>query len=162
MPNPNPNAYGGRGTILQYSLTGTAPWTELDQIRQFEPAGDGSKQIFVDQTNLQTSGNFTQPTPVQVDAGEIEVAGVYSGSAEQLALGQYHGTMALVYWQAKLVDGTYWSFAAYVSAFKAFSVKVNKANLWTAKLRLTGGMESPLSAFQPGAFDPAAFQVVLI
>lgn len=158
----NPKGYIGRGTALQYSPTGQAPWTALDQIQEFEPSGGGSKQIMVDQTNLQTSGNFTQPKAVQVDAGEIDVAGVYSGSLAQLTLGQYHGTMVPLYFQALLVDGTAWSFLAFVSEFKAFSVKVNKAVLWTAKLRLVGGMESPLSAFQPNAFDPNAFQVVLI
>jgi hypothetical protein len=117
----------------------------------------------VDQTNLQTSGNFTTPMAVQIDAGEIDFAGVLNDNdPTYLALGQYHGSMTLLYWQVQLVDGTVFTFAAYISEFKPFSVKFNKANGWSGKLRLVGGMESPLSAFQPNAFDPNAFQVVVI
>lgn len=151
--------YTGRGTVLSYSLDGQT-WVALPQLQQFEPSG--SKQTMVDQTNLQTQGNFTQPQAVQVDAGEVSFSGVYGGQIQQLLLGQYHGSMTLLYWQAQLVDGTFYTFQAFVSEFKPYSVKWNKTYGFSGKLRIVGGMESPLSAFQPNAFDPNAFQVVLI
>ena len=49
-----------------------------------------------------------------------------------------------------------------MSEFKPYSVKWNKTYGFSGKSRIVGGMESPLSAFQPNAFDPNAFQVVLI
>jgi hypothetical protein len=156
---PNPVGYNGRGTILQYSVDGQT-WVLVPQIQQFEPAG--SKQTMVDQTNLSTPGNFTQPQAVQVDSGEIEFSGIYAPLSGQLLLGQYHGALTLLFWQAQLTDGSYYTFQAYVSEFKPFGVKVNKLNTWSGKLRLVGGMESPLSAFEPAAFDPHAFQVVEI
>jgi len=53
-------------------------------------------------------------------------------------------------------------FRAYVSEFQAFAVKVMKLYTWSGKLRLAGGMESPLGAFDPNVFDPAVFQTGLI
>jgi len=150
-----PIAYNGRGTVLSYSLDSTT-WIAVPQIQQFEPTG--AKQTFVDQTNLSTPGNFTQPLPVQVDAGEVTLSGIYSGALAQLNLGLYNGTMAPLYWQAQLVDGSFYTFQAFVSEFKPFSAKWNKLYTWTAKLRLVGSMQSPIGAFDLNAFDPGAFQ----
>jgi hypothetical protein len=77
-------------------------------------------------------------------------------------LGQFHGSKTLVSWQVIFLDGAVYSFQAYVSEYVAFEVEVKKAIVFSGKLRLVGGMQSPLSAFQPTAFDPNAFQVVLI
>lgn len=155
-----PIAYAGRGTKLLYSLD-NQNFTPVPQIQQFEPSG--SKQTMVDQTNLSTAGNFTTPQAVEVDAGEIDFSGILNPQDPvYLALGSFHGAMTRVYWRAQLTDGSVFSFQAYVSEFKPFSAKKDKLYTWSGKLRLVGGMESPASAFQPDAFDPAAFQVVLI
>jgi hypothetical protein len=151
----NPQGYSGRGTVLSFSLD-TTTWTPVPQIQQFEPVG--SKQVKEDQTNLSSPGNFTQPFAVQVDSGEITIAGLYSGAVAQLQLGSYHAAMTLLYWQAQLVDGSFYTFQAYVSEFKPFSAKWNKLYTWSAKLRVTGGgLQTSLSAFDGGAFDSAAF-----
>lgn len=152
-----PQGYNGRGTVLSFSPDGVT-WTAVPQLQQFEP--DGSKQAMVDQTNLNSPGNFTQPYAVQVDAGEITFSGIYSGATAQVLLGSYHASMTLLYWQALLLDGSLYSFLAFVSEFKPFSVKWNKYNTWSGKLRIVGGMQTPLSAFQSGAFDPAAFGTI--
>ena len=150
-----PQGYNGRGTVLEYSLD-SVTWTAVPQIQQFEP--DGSKQVMEDQTNLSSPGNFTQPFPVQVDSGEINLSGIYAPLTGQLQLGTYHAAMTLLYWQAQLIDGSTFTFQAFVSQFKAFSVKINKVYTWTAKLRVVGGgIQSPASAFQAVAFDPLVF-----
>ena len=79
-----PQGYNGRGTVLEYSLD-SVTWTAVPQIQQFEP--DGSKQVMEDQTNLSSPGNFTQPFPVQVDSGEINLSGIYAPLTGQLQLG---------------------------------------------------------------------------
>jgi hypothetical protein len=149
-----PQAYVGRGTVLSYS-TDDATWTALDQIQQFEPSG--VKTTMVDQTNLSSPGNFTQPYAAQVDSGEIDCSGIYSGSLAQLLLGSYQASMTLLYWQAELIDGSIYAFQAFISEWKPFAAKWNKAYTWSAKLRLVGALQTPLSTFQSGAFDPAAF-----
>lgn len=155
-----PIAYIGRGTQLLYSLD-NFNFTPVPQIQQFEPTG--SKQTMVDQTNLSTPGYFTQPQAVQVDAGEIDFAGILNPQDPvYLALGTFHGANTLLYWRARLTDGSVFSFQAFVSEFQAFSAKWNKLYTWKGKLRIVGGLESPASAFQPDAFDPAAFQVDFI
>jgi hypothetical protein len=150
----NPIAYSGRGTVLAFSPDGFT-WTPVPQIQQFEPSG--SKQTMEDQTNLSSPGNFTQPYAVQVDCGDIDFSGVYSGALAQLQLGAYHAAMTLLYWQAELVDGSFYTFQAFVSEFKPFSAKWNKLYTWSGKLRIVGAMQSPLATFQSGAFDPLVF-----
>ena len=149
-----PQGYSGRGTVLSYSPDAVS-WTAVPQIQQFEP--DGSKQVMEDQTNLSSPGNYTQPFPVQVDSGEITFSGIYSGALAQLQLGAYHASMTLLYWQAQLVDGSFYTFQAFVSQFKPFSAKFNKIYTWSGKLRLVGGIQTPLSTFQAGVFDPLVF-----
>jgi hypothetical protein len=152
----NPIGYSGRGTVLSYSLD-SITWIPVPQIQQFEPSG--AKQTMIDQTNLSTPGVFTQPLAVQVDGGDINLTGIYSGALAQLNLGQYNAGLTLLYWQALLVDGSFYTFQAFVSEFKPFSAKWNKLYTWSAKLRLVGGMQSPLGAFDSNAFDPGAFQI---
>ncbi len=84
-----------------------------------------------------------------------------------MLLGQYHGSMTPLFFRLQLaaIAGEapqFYSFQAYVSEFKPWAVSYNKFIPITGKLRLTGGMESPLSGFQPSGFDPAGFQVVLV
>jgi hypothetical protein len=149
-----PQAYCGRGTVLSYSPDAVT-WTPVPQIQQFEPTG--SKQTIIDQTNLSSPGNFTQPYAVQVDSGEIDFSGIYSGAIAQLLLGAYHASLTLLNWQAQLVDGSFYTFQAFVSEFKPFAAKFNKLYTWSGKLRIVGGMQSPLSTFQAGVFDPLVF-----
>jgi hypothetical protein len=149
-----PQAYVGRGTVLSYS-TDNFTFVAVPQIQQFEPTG--SKQTMVDQTNLSSPGNSTQPYAVQVDTGELDFSGIYSGAAPQLQLGAYHAAMTLLYWQAELVDGSFYEFQAFVSEFKPFSAKWDKLYTWSGKLRLVGAMQTPLSTFQAGVFDPLVF-----
>src|ERR1700722_8935503 len=149
-----PQGYSGRGTVLSYSLDAVS-WTAVPQIQQFEP--DGSKQVMEDQTNLSSPGNYTQPFAVQVDSGEITLSGIYSGALAQLQLGAFHASMTLLYWQAQLVDGSFYTFQAFVSQFKPFSAKFNKLYTWSGKLRLVGGIQTPSPPLQAGAFDPLVF-----
>jgi len=129
------------------------------QLQQFEASG--SKQTIIEQTNLSTPGNFTQYQAVQADGGEIDFAGVLNpGDVTYLTLGQLHGTLTLAWWRALLVDGSIFGFQAFVSELKPFSVKWNKLSTFSGKLRLTGGFQSPLGAFQPGAFDGLAFGTI--
>src|ERR1700733_7757009 len=102
---PNPQGYRGRGTVLSFSPDAVT-WTPVPQLQQFEP--EGSKQAMVDQTNLSSPGNFTQPYAVQVDAGEFSFSGIYGGATAtaQVLLGSYHASMTLLYWQAVLLDGS--------------------------------------------------------
>lgn len=155
----NPIAYPGRGTQLLYSLDG-AIFTAIPQIQQFEPTGGGATAVFVDQTNLSSPGNSTEPLAVQVDGGEMDIAGVLNPQEPSyLALAQANAANTPLHWQAVLVDGSVFSFSAFVSQFKAFSAKWNKIYVWTAKLRLIGIMQSPSSDFDFSAFDPSAFQI---
>jgi hypothetical protein len=153
-----PIGYNGRGTQLLWSLD-NINFTPVAQLQQFEPTG--SKQTLVDQTNLSTPGNFTVYQAVQADGGEIDFAGLLNpGDYTYLTLGQLHGNLVAAFWQARLVDGSVFSFQAFVSEFKPFTVKWNKLYTFSGKLRLTGGFQSPLGAFQPGAFDPLAFVTI--
>lgn len=145
----------GYGSKLYYSLD-QSHYTAIAQLQKFEPTG--SKQTIIDQTNLRLAGNFTQPMAVQVDSGEIDFSGVYaSNDPTQAVLGGFHGAMTLVYWRVVLSDGSFWSFAAYVSEFKPWAAVYNKFIPFSGKLRLVGGMSAGSGAFDPKTFDPAAF-----
>jgi hypothetical protein len=154
----NPIAYSGRGTQLLYSLDDVT-FTPVGQLQQFEPSG--SKQVIVDQTNLSSPGNFTESAAVQIDAGEIDFSGVLNpGDLTYLTLGQLHGNLTLAYWRAQLVDGSIFGFQASVSEFKPFTAKWDKLYTFSGKLRLSGGMSSPIGTFQPSSFDPLAFGAI--
>lgn len=135
---PIPTAYSGRGTLLYYSADNIT-FTSLGQLQQFEHGG--SKQTIIDQTNITTPDNFTRALAVRVDAGEFDITGILNPQdPTYLALEQFHTTNALVYWKAALVDGSNFTFQAFVGEFKAFSAKVTKLYAWSAKLRLSGGL----------------------
>ena len=135
---PIPTGYSGRGTLLSYSADNVT-FTSLGQLQQFEHGG--SKQTIVDQTNITTPENFTRALAVRVDAGEFDLTGVLNPQdPTYLALEQFHVANTLVYWKARLVDGSSFTFQAFVSEFKAFSAKVMKIYTWSAKLRLSGGL----------------------
>ncbi len=152
----NPNGYRGRGTILSYSLD-NSNFTAIAQLKQFEPTG--TKQATVDQTGPSSPGAYTQHKPVQLEAGEIDLEGVLNPQDfSYLALKQIQDSNLTAFFRAVLIDGSAYNFEASVSEFKPFSVKVLKANTWSAKLKITGGMQGPAGAFQQEAFDPGAFQ----
>jgi hypothetical protein len=133
----NPIAYGGRGSLLLYSLDGNT-YVPLAQLRQFESGG--SKQTLVDQTNLRSPDLYTYPKPVLVDSGEIDFGGALNPEdSSYLALGEFHGGMLLIYWLVVFPDGSSTSFQAYVSEFKPFAVNWNKLIDWSGKLRIVGG-----------------------
>jgi hypothetical protein len=133
-----PVGYNGRGSLLEYSALGVT-YTSLAQLQSFEHSG--SKQTIVDQTCITTPDNFTRALAVRVDAGELDITGLLNQEdPTYLALEGFHVTNALVFWKVLLVDGSYFSFQAFVSEFKAFGVKINKLNVWSAQLRLSGGM----------------------
>lgn len=155
---PTSQAYPGYGSKLFYSYDGVN-YTPIAQLQKFGPSG--SKQTIVDQTNLRSGGNFTQSAAVQVDAGEFDLSGIYSGDITQELLGQFHGSLALIYWRVLLTDRSYYSFRAYVSEFTPWAVTYNKAIPFSAKLRVSGGIESPLSGYQQNGFGNG-FQQVLI
>lgn len=177
-PSPssnNPIGYNGRGSKLLaligsggggyggagygsggYGEGGGAVYTPIAQLTRFEPSG--SKQTFVDQTSLTSPGVFTVPMPVQVESGEFELEGVCNPQdAMGLQLGVWHGSLALVSWQVILPDGSTYTFNAYVSELVPFKVQINKYLRFSAKLRISGGMQSPAGAFDPAVFDPAVF-----
>lgn len=134
------NAYLGYGSTLKQSTDGVT-FVMTAQLKKFAPAG--SKQTIVDQTNLRSTGPFTQPLPAQVDTGEIEFSGVYSGDSTQATLAQLHGQMQLGYFKVTLTDGTVWNFSAYVAEFTPWEVTYNKAIPFSGKLRVVGGMTPP-------------------
>jgi hypothetical protein len=148
-------AVAGYGSKLYYSLD-QSTYLNVVQLQRISPAG--SKQRMVDQTNLRTPDNFTRPMPVQVDSGEIDITGVYSGDPSQFALAGCHGSMQLVYFRLVLSDGTIYNFAAYVSEFKPWEVVYSKFIPFSAKLRIVGGIQVPSSGFQGNAFGNG-FQV---
>lgn len=150
----NPITYNGRGSVLAGLLSGT--YTPLAQLSRFEPTG--SKQNFVDQTSLTSVGVFTQPMAVQVDSGDFELEGVCNPhDAMGLQLGTWHGSLTLVPWKVTLVDGSVFSFSAFVSELVPFKVLVNKCLRFSAKLRIAGGMQSPAGVFDPTIFNSVVF-----
>jgi hypothetical protein len=151
----NPQGYCGRGTSLSCSLD-NQNFVAIAQLKQFEPTG--SKQATVDQTGPSSPGPYTQHQPVQLDAGEIDLEGVLNPQDfSYLTLKQIQDSNLVAFFRAVLVDGSAYNFQASVSEFKAFSVKVSKANTWSAKLKLTGGMQGPGGVFQQDVFDPGVF-----
>jgi len=133
-------AHPGRGSKLYSSLDGVT-YSAIAQLRTFKPAG--SKQNLVDQTNLRTPDNFTRSLAAQVDSGEIEFDGVYSGDSTQLNLGQLHGQMTLAYFKATLSDGSVWLAQCFVSEFVPWGVAYNKFIPFSGKLRISGGITPP-------------------
>jgi hypothetical protein len=139
---PIPVGYTGRGTLLYYSTDGVT-FTSLGQLQQFEHAG--SKQTMVDQTNILTPADRTQPLSVRVDAGEIDASGVLNPQDDTYAALQgFHANQTLVTWKVQFIEGSAFTFEAYVSQFKAFSAKWNKLLAFTSKLRLTGPLTPAL------------------
>ena len=131
-----PVGYNGRGSKLMYSPD-SVTYTPLGQMQSFEHSG--SKQTMVDQTNILSPSNATQALAVRVDHGEIDIAALLDPqNPTYLALQQFHIGNTLVYWKVRLIDGSSFTFTAFVSEFKAFGVKLYKLNVWSAKLRLSG------------------------
>jgi hypothetical protein len=156
----NPTTYNGRGSQLLYSLD-QVNYTPVAQLTEFKHGG--SEQNFVDQTNLATPDNFDRPYPTRIKAGEITFAGVLDpGDLTYLTLQQFHANLTLVNWRIILVDGSIYAYAAYVSHFVFWEVKVSRAYRFSGTLRIVGGMTSPQTAFQPSAFQEDAFQIVKV
>ena len=132
--------YVGRGSKLKASLDNITYFT-VAQLKKFAPMG--SKQTMVDQTNLRSPGPFTQPFAAQVDSGDIEFEGVYSGDTTQMSLGFLHGQMQQAWFQVQLTDGTTWSFQGLVSEFVPWSVTYDKHIPFSGKLRIVGGLTPP-------------------
>lgn len=134
----------GAGSALQYSLDNST-FTKVAQLRKFAPTG--SKQTMVDQTNILTPVPFTAPLPVRVDSGELDLEGILDpANGSQLALGQLHANLTIAWWKVILSDGTPWTFQAAVSEFLPFQVDVGKAITFTARLRISGGLNGPLGS----------------
>jgi len=151
-----PVAYRGRGTILEVSLD-QAVWRPVAQLQQFEPTG--SKQSIADQTNLSSPGDFTQHMPLQVDAGSLSLAGILNPTdTSYTVLAEIHAGLLTAFFRATLIDGSCFNFEASVSDFKPFSAKWNKLYVWSATLKITGGLQGPSGAFQQDGFDSAAYQ----
>lgn len=156
----NPIGYNGRGSQLLASID-AVNFTPVAQLTRFEPSG--SKQNFVDQTSLTSPGVFMQPLPVQVDSGEFTLEGLANPTNLMLLqLGVWHGSLTLVYWQVRLPDGSTYSFQAYVSEFAPFKVQLGKYIRFSAKLRITGGIEAPVGVFDPAVFNQSVFNCGLI
>ena len=136
-------AIGSLGSQLSFSLTGSGAFTTVAQLRTAKP--QGSKLSMLDQTNILTPGNGDAPLPGRYSAGEIALDGILSPqNSSQLTLGQLHAAGTLVYWQVLLSDGiTVWSFQGYVSEYVPFSLDVNKAIVFSAKIRISGSQTGP-------------------
>jgi hypothetical protein len=135
-----PIGYAGRGSQLMCSLDGIN-FTAVAQLQSFEPSG--SKQTVVDQTNLLSPGNFTVALAVKVDSGEIDFAGILNAyDPTFVTLAQLHAALTLAYWRVTLIDGSQFTFQAFISEFKPFGVKITKLNTFSGKLRLAGAMQS--------------------
>lgn len=136
-------AYPGYGSKLLYS-TDNVSFGTIAQLQKFSPSG--SKQSSVDQTNILTAGNGSQPLAVRFDSGEIDLAGVLDPqNGSQLALGQLHANLTLAWWKVILSDGiTTWTFQAYVSEYVPFQVQTAKALAFTARLRVVSALTGPL------------------
>lgn len=128
-------AFTGYGSKLEYSAD-QVNYTRVGQLQRISPSG--SKQKIIDQTNLRTPDNFTRSKAVQVDGGEVDFAGVYSGDPTQLTLGQYHGSLTLLFFRLTLTDGTIYNFSGYVSQFNPGQAIYNKFIPFTGKLRIVG------------------------
>lgn len=120
------------------------PFLKIAQLRSVKPAG--SKQIMLDQTNILTPGNGDAPLPARYASGEISLDGVVSPQdSSQLTLGQLHANLTQAWWQLLLADGiTLWTFQGSVSEYVPWSLDVNKAVVFSAKIRIIGGFTSPL------------------
>ena len=155
-----PKAYNGRGTALLYTTDGLT-YNPVPQIKRFEP--DSSKQAMADQTNLTSPGDFTQPYPTLIDAGYVDVMCVLNPQdPAYLLLGEAHGRKMLLGWRVILVDGCVFGFQAYVAEFKPFSVNVYKTLTYSMRLRIAGGIESPISTFAPSVFAAGTFSAIQI
>jgi hypothetical protein len=140
------------------SVDGGTTFTPIAQLKSFEPSG--SKQQHVDQTNLSTPANFTQPLAVKVTSGELSLEGVLIPTdSSQLSLGSVHTDMTVGTFLAVLSDGSQWMFQALVSEYVPFKVKVKSALTFSAKLTVLAGYFVMSGAFDQAAFDQNAFQV---
>jgi hypothetical protein len=133
-----PVSYPGRGSQLSYS-TDAVTYFAIPQLQSFDPSG--SKQTMVEQKNLLSGDAFTHPLATEVDAGEIQLSGLLNPQNPMYAaIAGFHAALTLLYWRVQLVDGSRYNFQAYVSEFKPFGVKINKLNVWSAKLRVVGAL----------------------
>jgi hypothetical protein len=74
-----------------------------------------------------------------------------------LQLGTWHGSLSIVPWQVILPDGSTYSFQASVAELVPFKVEINKCLRFSAKLRISGGIQSPLGTMDPLVFDAGIF-----
>lgn len=137
-------AWLGYGTTLLMSPD-NVDWTLVAQLKTIAP--QGSRQTTVDRTNVLTPDNFMRTMPVRIDSGDLHLVGVLDPSNTGiLQLGTAHATLAVYYFQAVLPDGTTYTFQAMVAEYVPFNVAYNKAISFSAKLRVTGGMNGPAGA----------------
>lgn len=133
------------GAKLMFNASSSVgPFLPIAQLRKVTP--EGSKQTIVDQTNILTPGNGDAPLPVRYSGGEISIDGVVSPQdSSQLTLGQLHANLTQAWWQLLLADGvTLWTFQGSISEYVPWSLDVNKAVVFSAKIRIVGGFTSPL------------------
>jgi hypothetical protein len=126
------------------STDGGTDYTPLVQLQRIEPGG--SKQTVIDQTNLTTPGNTTQPYPVQVDSGEWDCEGLLNPSdTVTLSLAALHASCTIADFKVVMPDEdeSIYTFQAMVSEFKPLSIKANKLIGYSFKLRVVGGVTFP-------------------
>jgi Lambda phage tail tube protein, TTP len=131
------------GTKLEFSLDGVH-YTTVAQVRKLTP--QGSKQTFVDQTNILTPGNGDAPLPVRFSSGEMQMDGVLAPQdSSQLTLGQMHAALTVAFWRARFSDGvTVWVWQGSVSNYVPFDFSVMKAGAFSATIRITGAYTGPM------------------
>lgn len=132
------------GSKLGFNASSSSgPFTTVAQLRKAAP--QGSKQTIVDQTNILTAGNGDAPIAVRFAGGEIDISGVLSPQdGSQLTLGQLHANLTLAWWQLLLADGmTVWTFQGYVSEYVPWALDINKAVVFSAKIRISGAFTGP-------------------
>lgn len=135
-------AYPGYGSKFFLS-TDNVTFTPVAQLQRFAPS-TVSKQTMADRTNVLTTDNFTRTAAVKVDSGDIEMVGILDPmNGGILQLGAAHGGLTLLFCKVVLTDGTLYTFQGYVSEYSPFSVSYNKAMLFSAKIRVSGGLTGP-------------------
>jgi hypothetical protein len=136
----NPVAYGGRGTIIAFTVapvTGGSVYTALPQLEKFDKTS--AKVDFDDATCLDSPGNNKFPVPIVVDNGKWAGEGVFDPG--NLGITQMLGYMQAetqLGFKVTLIDGSTFTGLCYVESFGAAKIDRYKVNMYDFAINVFG------------------------
>jgi predicted secreted protein len=153
-----PFARAGRGSLLQTSPDGVT-FTAIAQLKSF--GFDGWKTDTLDNTQIETSGNFKTKIPGRIDGGTVTLTGVKLNSDPgQQSVASLAKNKTVQTWKLTEPDGfTTYTFQGFISEFTPTKVNYSTLITFAAKIAVSGNVTITFAGgFQTPGFQGPGFQ----